>query len=393
MKIAFFSDNFYPELSGIADSLLLTGAEFARRGHEVHYFVPRYARRNYETASLSYGEPALEARMRVHRMMSLSYGNSTLQGRMAIPYLLRGIASRERFDIVHTHSFFGPGIDALLFSRLKRIPLIGTNHTLIEEFIASGPARAPWLGRRMRSYVIWYYNHCVRVSTPSGFLARHMQEGGLRSPVSVVSNPVAREFFAPRSSRESLKRQLGLLPFTILYAGRLSAEKGVVTLLRGFIAAAKRIPEAGLVLAGHGPLRAELEKEAGRSGVGTRVKFVGLLLGEKKKTLYDLFHASDVFATASTTETQCMSMMQAMAAGMPVVGARAAALPEYIRSERGFLFEPGDADELSRHLFSLYADSSLRARLGTNAALFARAFSVSEVATQWEDLYKEKERT
>ena len=60
MKIAFFADNFYPELSGIADSILLTGVELAKRGHEIHYFVPKYSQKDYETSLVEYKELELE---------------------------------------------------------------------------------------------------------------------------------------------------------------------------------------------------------------------------------------------------------------------------------------------------------------------------------------------
>lgn len=387
MKIAFFADNFYPELSGIADTILLTGGELARRGHEVHCFVPAYSHADYKIVGLPHGELAMPPGLHIRRMLSVRYATATRQGRAVIPHLFRGVLSRERFDIIHTHSFFGPGIDALLAARIKGIPLVGTNHTLIEEFVRYWPVRGPWARRRMAAYVAWYYNHCREMSVPSQYLADHMRARGLRVPVSVISNPVASDFFTPRASRQILKRELGFRPFTILYAGRLSPEKDIDTLVKGFMEFAAHTSEAGLVIVGQGSSRSQLEEEVRATGMSDRIRFMGPFLGGQKKILYDIFHACDVSVTASTSETQCMSIMQGMASGMPVVAARATALPEYVSSERGFLFEPGRQEELASHLQKLFADPVLRANMGKKGVNFAQTLSVPTVADTWEDFY------
>lgn len=389
MKIAFFSDNFYPELSGIADSILLTGTELARRGHEIHYFVPSYKNKQYARVGLKKQELKLSDRMYVHRTASLSYPTPTQQGRIMLPNFLRGFGRRQ-FDIVHTHSFLSAGIDALLFARAQKIPLVGTNHTFVEEFTRYSPIQSQWFSRLLVRYVVWYYNKCATVSMPSKFLMDDMQKKGLSAKAVVVSNPIEEKFFISRSSQERLREDLKFSGFTILHAGRLSAEKGVTTLFDAFILLAKDHPDATLVFVGGGVLRASLEERARQEGIGNRVRFLGPFMGDHKQTLFDLYHASDVFATASTSETQGMSMLQAMAAGIPVIGARAGSLPEYITADRGLLFEAGGVDELAGHLRALADAPGERFSLGSAGKRFAETLSVGQVADTWESVYSKE---
>ena len=311
-----------------------------------------------------------------------------MQGRLVLPNIFRGF-SGKKFDIIHTHSFFGPGLDALLFARIKNIPIIGTNHTIIKEFVCYSPIHNNLAECAILGYVKWYYNRLAFVSTPSNFLAKDMRENGLQTFAVAVSNPIDPGFFNFSKSRETLKKELGLSAFTVLHAGRISAEKGVETLFKGFLRFAKIVPEAGLVIVGQGVLRSVIEKESRATGLEKRVKFLGPYLGENKRKLYEIFQASDVFVTASTSESQCMSMLQAMAVGIPVVGARAAALPEYITSDRGLLFAPNDSVELANSLSLLESNSALREKLGVNTKSFAETLSVVAIANIWEKIYND----
>ena len=118
MKIAIFADNFYPELSGVADTVLVTGRELARRGHQIEYFVPAYNKKDYVIAHVTEKEIPSHPDIKVHRDWSFSYPTPTMQGKLFLPKVWRGIFNHTKFDIVHSNSFFGPGLDALCFSNI-----------------------------------------------------------------------------------------------------------------------------------------------------------------------------------------------------------------------------------------------------------------------------------
>ena len=118
MRIALFSDNFYPELSGISDSLVALATELARRDHKIHFYVPNYSEKNHALSKVSQKEIDLGPNVAVTRFSSLHFGAGSGQGRLVIPYGLRALAVRKfNPDVIHTQTFFGCGMEALVASR------------------------------------------------------------------------------------------------------------------------------------------------------------------------------------------------------------------------------------------------------------------------------------
>jgi glycosyltransferase involved in cell wall biosynthesis len=109
----------------------------------------------------------------------------------------------------------------------------------------------------------------------------------------------------------------------------------------------KNIPEINLVLTGRGSAEESLKDLAKKLHLQQEVKFFGFV---EFHELVELYQASDVFVVASTAEAQCISMMQGMASGIPVIGVRAHALPEYIKAENGFVVEPHDFKAIAKKI-------------------------------------------
>jgi 1,2-diacylglycerol 3-alpha-glucosyltransferase len=386
MKIATFSDQFYPELSGISDSIIANSIQFGKDNHIVDFFVPLYSEKNYATAKLSRDEPNFGKNLRIHRINSLPFPGGTMQARAVIPRTLLNLFDTDPSDIVHAHTFFGAGFDALCLSKIKKIPMIGTNHSLIEAFVQYSPIKARWIKNLLGNYVIWYYNKCDLVTTPSRFLLDDMKKKGFTGKGIVVSNPIEKSFFNPRASKEILKKELGFSNFTILYVGRFSTEKNIQVLIDAFIDLAQDLPDASLVLVGHGLLRTQFENQVRENNLSDKIKIIGPFLGENKPVLYDIFHAADVFVIPSTSETQSMAALQAMASGIPVIGANAGALPELIGKENGYLFEPDNKSELLSHMHALY-DIKKRNVTCEHALIFAKNSSEESIALLWEKTY------
>src|SRR5665647_1224194 len=130
MKIAVFSDNFYPELSGISDSLVEQARELSLLGHTIDFFVPRYGEKDFAVSHIPYKEIEIGKGVSVHRLFALPFPAPTKQGRMILPTFLRWISLwKKNPDIIHTHLFFGAGLEGLLASFFLHKPLIGTSHT------------------------------------------------------------------------------------------------------------------------------------------------------------------------------------------------------------------------------------------------------------------------
>ena len=187
-------------------------------------------------------------------------------------------------------------------------------------------------------------------------------------------------------SNVALKKKLGFAKHVIFSAGRLSDDKNPDVLIKALPFVKKDVPDAMLVFAGNGTSREKLAQLAERLGVKDSVKFLGFV---EKSKLVEAYSASEVFAIASTSDTQSLVMMQAMACGVPVVGVRARALPEYINEKNGFVVEPGDARAMADRLVQLLKDPKLAKSLGDGGLAYTSQFSEPAIAADWEKIYKD----
>ncbi len=393
MRIAYYADNFYPELSGIVDSILLTGRTLKKRGHEVMYVGPRYSRKNYATAKcspdgltasgLAQAGECDELGVDIVRMPSLPLPFSpTGQSRLALPFGSTFNAVRKfKPDIIHTSSPYGAGIEAMRAAKKLGVPLIGTNHTVIEEYY-------PFAPELMRRYEAWYYNHCSFVSAPYAALIARMREKGFLRNGGAVPNPVELSTFCPPKADEksALRREKGHAGPVILYAGRLAGEKRIDVVLRAVALVAKRIPNLSFVIVGSGSADGALKSLARELGIEKNVRFTGFLSHE---AMSREFCAADIFAIMSTSDSQSLTLMQAYSSGLPAVGARSHGLIDYMPPECGILVPPGDAGACAQALEKLILDVPLRERMGKAAVEFVAQFAPENIAARWEEIYKQ----
>lgn len=385
MKIAYFSDNFYPELSGITDTILITGAELHKRGHQVLYVGPRYSEADYAVAKRAFPKTAAEDSldgMPFVRLPSFPLPFSpTGQSRFALPFG-DSFPALAKFDpdVIHTQSPYSVGREAYKASRRFKVPLVGTNHTAIEDFFPAGGV--------MRSFDAWYYNHCQYVTTPYAKLLERMREKGFRRPGQALANPALVDDFTPPSAaqKSEIRRALGLAGPVLLYTGRLGVEKRVDVILRALPVLVQKFPDLVLLMTGHGAAEATLRSLAQELGVGGNVRFMGFL---DRADLVRVYQAADLFVFMSTSDSQSISLMQAYASGVPAICAAARGLPDYTPKECGILVPPGDFGALAAHAESLLQDPSLRATMGAAAVQYVKQFAPATVAQLWEKIYSD----
>ena len=385
MKIAMFTDYFFPELGGIQDSIATISRSLGNRGHQVDIYAPRYAASDYRRVDAPVRERDLGANVHVRRRPSLPFPSSTRQSRAAFPSPIAPamLAFRTRPDVIHTHSFFGIGLEALLNGAVLRIPVIGTHHTTIAGF---GP-HIPISVARASAYVTWFHNRCNHVTAPSQSVFAELGPPALRRPYQVISNPIDTSLFTPvrADERDVLCAQFGLACPTITYAGRLGPEKNIDVLLRAVAALRDYGVAAVLMIAGHGSHESILRRLAVDLRIDQQVRFLGTLAQED---LARLLRISDTFAIMSTSETQSMVLLQAMASGIPVVAADTRALPEFVNPANGVLLDPHDPVRLAQVLKELLASPQRRQALGAAGRQSAERYGIESVTDQWEALYR-----
>lgn len=376
-------------MSGISDSIIESAKELAKLGHEIDLYVPKYAKKDYRVCNVSLEELDLGEKIKIHRLLSFPAAAGTGQGRMVVPSFLRWITLRKnRPDIIHVHLCFGADLEGVTASCCLDVPLVGTNHTPITEFLKYGPVQNKWIDKLALNYVSWFYNRCDFVSAPCGAIFTEMEANNFKKPHRVISNSVDLANFSPGLPEEKTKnkKEFGLSDFTVLYTGRLSEEKHVDVIIRAIALVKKKIPNINLAITGHGVAEDGLKKLAKELGIEDKVKFFGTLPLDQYVKIHK---AVEMFAIASTSEMQSLSLMKAFAVGIPAVGVNAWALPEYITKENGFIVEPGDFQKMAEKIIYLHDNPEAREKMGQAGIAMVKNFSPGRIAAEWEKIYAE----
>lgn len=385
MKIAIFSDNFYPELSGISDSIILLAKELAKSGHEIKFFAPRYNSKNYEDINLPAKELELGDNIKIKRLISLPAKFAGMQSRLAVPLPLKSLFKEFKPDVIHTQLFFGVGLIAWRMAKNFNIPLIGTNHTAISEFAKLPYLKIEIVKKASLKYAVWYYSQCDFVTAPSASVFKEMIKYDFKKPCLVISNPIDTVIFSASNEKNNLKKKLGLSDQTVICAGRLAPEKNINVVIKALALAKKKVKNINLAIAGSGKSEEELKLLTKKLKLEKAVKFLGSL---SKTDLAELYQASEIFAIASTSETQSLVLMQAMACGLPAVAVNSRALPEYVNAQNGFIVKPGDHKAMAEKFVYLFKNESERQKLGQGAYDYVQKFSAPNIARQWEEIYQ-----
>jgi sugar transferase (PEP-CTERM/EpsH1 system associated) len=292
----------------------------------------------------------------------------------AIARLLR----RARPDLVRCYN-----VEALFHAvpaaALARRPVLYYNGGRVLPEVPRRVRLERWAGRRARAIVV-----------PSRDLMDYMvREVGLPARAfRVIENGVDLERFRPERPSADQRAALGLPPQGPLIGavGRLATQKDYPTLLEAFAATLATVPEARLVIAGGGPLRAELEARAAALGLADRVSFLG-----PRADMPALYQALDVFVSTSRWEGLSNVLLEAMATGLPAVATRVEGVARVITEEQdGLIVAPGDRAATSAALVRVLREPGLAARLGAAArAKVQREFSLPRMVAEYEALYDE----
>jgi glycosyltransferase involved in cell wall biosynthesis len=368
MRIALFTETFIPKVDGIVTTLCQTVRQLTSLGHEVLIFAPAGGFAEFEHA-------------RIVGMKGWSFALYP-ELRLALPRAsIRQAIAEFQPDLIHVADPALLGIAALYYGGgtnggAMHLPLVVSYHTDLPKYL-----RYYGLGFLERS--IWpilrtRHNRATINLCTSAAMVDQLREHGIGKLVLWPGGVDTDRFHPGRRSSDMRMRLSEGHPESplLLYVGRLSAEKGIER-LRPILEA---FPHARLALVGDGPQRKALE----RHFAGLPVFFAGFLHGEE---LASAFASSDIFLMPSRTETLGLVVLEAMASGLPVVGARAGGIPEMIEEGvSGYLFdEDGEAISAIRNLLN---SPDLRARIAESARVQASRHSWKAATSLLLDHYR-----
>ncbi len=381
MKIAIFSDTFFPQVNGVANTAYKTALVLKARGHEVRVFT--VSRKHIKNVSGSH-----DKKIDIKSVFSLpfwGYPNERLT--FPLGFTLRSIRAFKP-DIIHTHTPFAIGWEAVLASKLFSIPIVGTHHTFFDHYLKHVWLDFSWAKKLSWRFVSFYYNRCALVLGPSQSVLDEIAKYKLHKPTRVMINSIDTRLFVPVTSEEEkkkLKHSLGIAGDSIVYMGRLSYEKDITQLIDTLVILKKRKNNVMLVLIGDGPERKTLEAYAASKGVIDSVIFTGFLYGD---SLVRALQANEIFMTASKSENMPLSVLEGQAVGLPVIGVRSLGIPEIVKNGvNGFVVTPDSPGEMAEKVQEILADRKLLQKLSRGAREFALGYSEENVIKKLEDIY------
>ncbi len=283
----------------------------------------------------------------------------------------------QSMDVVHVHHPFLSGRLALRYCRPVQIPIIFTNHTRYDLY---AQAYLPLMPEEishglLQAYMPSFCDAVNLVISPSAGMEKVLRQLNVESRVEVVPNGVELKRFheaAPLPRTEFGFQEDDIL---LVYAGRLAPEKNLPFLLKSFAGVAQAIPNAYLLLIGSGnpQFDEEIRVLVSELDLSNRVRFTGRISYDK---LPSHLAMCNVFVTASVTEVHPLSVIEAMGAGLPVMGVRSVGVGDTVQEGVAGFLSTHDLPAFTAKLTRLCLDPNLRAQMSDSARKASSAFAI-----------------
>ncbi len=357
---------FHPFCGGAENQALLLAEALQERGVDVSVLTRSFK-----------GLPVLE-RIRgvpVHRRIRTVEAPLLFSLWYAVSCIAFMALNRKRYDIIHCHilqGFHSPAavIAGLLFKKMTVIKITSSGPT--SDFSSLSKV---FLG----AFILKVLRRADRLAVTSAASAREaLEQGFSREQVVCIPNGVDTRRFAPRNGPAQARTR-------IICVGRLISGKGHTVLLDAFAQLYRESGSLRLEIVGDGPEKRNLERKAEQLGLGRAVVFHG-----ETASVETFFDNTAVAVQPSLSEGMSNVILEAMAAGLPVIATRTGAAPDVIRNGvNGILVDPGSADQISDAVKQIISDEALARRLGAGARrTVEERYAISSIAEKYMDLYR-----
>ncbi|MFV0414321.1 MAG: glycosyltransferase [Oscillospiraceae bacterium] len=311
MRIAIFAETYYPFISGVVTHIQTLKEGLEAEGHEVLIVTlnPK-SYRHYVKDGVLYC-PAIT--------LKKIYGYG-----IANPVNLKRLEIVRKFkpDIIHLHTEFSMGIFALFAAKQLKLPVVYTLHTMYDDYVFylfPNKKISDMAKPAAHAFIKKVADKATEIIGPSKKVAEYLQRCGVTQPVHVIPNTVDTSSFMKKNVNktdvETIKEKLGIAPedVALCFVGRLGKEKSLDVLIDYFAAAVKGNKKFKLFIIGDGPEKQTLEEQVRALQVEDQVKLLGRI---EHEVLPAYYHAFNLFSTASLSEMNSISLLEATASGL-----------------------------------------------------------------------------
>lgn len=379
MNIAHFTNTYKPNVNGVVRSVSTFREALIRMGHTVFVFAQEAPKGYVEPEQFIFRYPGFN-------IPKFNY-SFTLPRSSFVDQLLPSL----KLDVIHSNHPLLVGDAAADQAEKRNLPLVFTFHTRYVEYADGYAAYIPFSKAIVEGVVVdglvKYMNRCQHIVTPSDSIKQTLEEvAGISDRVTTIPTGIDLEPFRQADGR-AVREKYNLENKTVLVSvGRLADEKNFKTLLAAMAQVAQQRDDLRLLLIGDGPQRKELEKYVQELNLGDAVIFTGLVPFEE---IPDHLKAADIFFFASTSETQGLVTMEAMAADLPIVAVDATGTRDEVDNGVEGLLTENDSAALAAALQRVLDDEALFAGLKERAKEKAKSFDMMLQAEKMVNVYEQ----
>jgi glycosyltransferase involved in cell wall biosynthesis len=371
------SDVYFPRVNGVSTSIETFRRTLSAHGVEVRLVVPRYADEADEPGIIRVaGRPVPGDRE--DRLVGWRAMHKTV------------LEAARDCELIHVQTPFIAHYAGLKAGRTLGLPVVATYHTLFEEYLQHYAKLIPssWLRGHARGFSRRQCNALDAVIVPSTAMRQRLDSYGVTSPMHVLPTGIPMAQFAGGNGAR-FRQQFGIAaerPMA-LFVGRVAHEKNIGFLLEALVHARQIRPDTLLVIAGEGPAMADLKAKTAALGLQDAVQFIGYL--DRQQALPDCYAAANVFVFASRTETQGLVLLEAMAAGVPVIALSEMGTTDILSPGRGAFSPPNDPRAFGEVLGQVLRHPDAWQHLKDEAPGYAREWTDVAMAERLARLYLE----
>lgn len=378
MRIGFFVNTYLPITYGSVTSVENFRKALEKFGHEVFVFAPRF--KGYEQKNENIIEyPAILYGYRIKYPLPISY----------FPPIHKK-AKDLKLDVIHIQQPFSIGCDGARIAKANGIPLIFTHHTRYEDYAHYVLPVIPTVLVKwyIRTRVRKLANSCDRVIAPSESIKQYIKQRGITSKIKTIPTGIDWERFR-KGKREFIRRRLdiGDDKKIILSLGRIDKEKNILFLVQAIFPLLREDNSLFFVFVGDGAFVSEIRNVATQMKVERQVILTGVV---KQSEIHNYYATADIFVHASQTETQGLTVTEAMASGLPIVVVEGTGVSDQIEDGKtGFLMSPNE--ELFRKKVKMLLDDQEKGKqIGDHAKEIAKNMDFMNQAKKLEQVYLEE---
>ena len=384
MRIGIFSDTYSPFINGVTTSILMLKKGLEKQGHTVFIVTVNDKTLKYK----------IEENGKVLRVPGIPVG--IYDYRLSGIYPIKAInkIKKWKLDVIHSQTEFGIGTFARIMAKLLNIPLVHTYHTMYEDYIhyiTKGYFNKS--SKKIVEYLTLFY--CDKTATELVVPTKKAYELFKKKykvdrNVHVVPTGIEVEKFYLENNKKldiiKKREEIGLKKddFVILFVGRIASEKNVELLLSSMKQIVSICPKAKLLIVGDGPDLDKYKNYCIKQGINNSVIFTGKV---PWNIIQHYYLISDCFTTASTSETQGLTVIEAMAASLPVVCIDDESFTQtVIDNLNGIIFK--NKREYKNAIISLYRNNNLLKKLSKQAKISAETHSSKYFVNNILDVYR-----